>query len=134
VFMCSSHVLNTTEEVRCHFENDVQIIPHKITYERIEVYDKTSEDLLSHFDRAIQFIGSCKTLLSSSMAQAVPIPSKANEMLSHLSLLMCTATAISNGGKVLVHCAQGRSRSASMVIAYLMKQQHMCFHQALSQV
>ncbi|XP_071501196.1 dual specificity protein phosphatase 14-like [Diadema antillarum] len=39
-----------------------------------------------------------------------------------------------NGGKTVVHCYAGRSRSASAVIAYLMKYEHMSLKQAHSHV
>ena len=34
------------------------------------------------------------------------------------------------GGRVLVHCQQGRSRSGSVVIAYVMRTQRLAFEQA----
>lgn len=38
--------------------------------------------------------------------------------------------AIKNGGKVLVHCSYGVSRSVSMVIAYLIKKDGMSYNEA----
>ncbi|CAG9310082.1 unnamed protein product [Blepharisma stoltei] len=38
--------------------------------------------------------------------------------------------AINSGGRVMVHCAQGISRSASIVIAYIMKQRCWNFRKA----
>ncbi|KAH0786987.1 Dual specificity phosphatase, catalytic domain containing protein [Histomonas meleagridis] len=38
--------------------------------------------------------------------------------------------AIQRGGKVLVHCRKGRSRSAALCIAYLMREQKMSFESA----
>ena len=40
--------------------------------------------------------------------------------------------AISSGGKILVHCYAGVSRSASMVIAYFMAEKNMSFSEAFS--
>ncbi len=40
--------------------------------------------------------------------------------------------ALRGGGRVLLHCAAGSSRSGSVVIAYLMRFQHMTLQQALS--
>ena len=39
--------------------------------------------------------------------------------------------ACANGGVVLVHCFYGASRSASIVIGYLMKMERMRYHEAL---
>lgn len=38
--------------------------------------------------------------------------------------------AITKNGKVLVHCAYGVSRSASVVIGYLIKEKHMSYEEA----
>ncbi|XP_010251080.1 PREDICTED: dual specificity protein phosphatase 1-like [Nelumbo nucifera] len=38
------------------------------------------------------------------------------------------------GGGVLIHCFMGRSRSVTVVVAYLMKKHHMCLSQALDYV
>ena len=40
--------------------------------------------------------------------------------------------AISGGGKILVHCVAGMSRSASCVIAYLMKTKQIGYEEALA--
>ena len=40
--------------------------------------------------------------------------------------------ALSSGGKILVHCVAGISRSASCVIAYLMKSKQIGYEEALA--
>lgn len=42
--------------------------------------------------------------------------------------------ALSYGGKVLVHCYAGVSRSATIIVAYLMQEKHMTFMEAMQHV
>ena len=41
-----------------------------------------------------------------------------------------TIAIIFISGKILVHCREGRSRSASLVLAYLMKERHLTLQDA----
>jgi dual specificity MAP kinase phosphatase len=53
----------------------------------------------------------------------------------HMSMVMvCMQTAKSRGGRVLIHCSQGVSRSAALAIAYLMWKRNQPFDEVLTAV
>ena len=68
----------------------------------IDIEDAEDADILEHFDQAVAFI---------------------EEALAYRA-------ADSTQGVILVHCIAGVSRSASCVIAYMMKTQQMSFEDA----
>lgn len=54
-----------------------------------------------------------------------------SDLLSHLDeCFLFIQTAMDEGGAVLVHCQAGRSRSATVVTAFLMKKDHLTFIEA----
>lgn len=64
-------------------------------------------------------------------ARALQKPSQSTGKDHPVSPLMCPSVST---GKVLVHCAMGRSRSATLVLAYLMIYKNMTVVDAIEQV
>ncbi|MDB4769325.1 dual specificity protein phosphatase family protein [bacterium] len=63
------------------------------------------------------------------------IPSEANNLAKNLyQISLFIDSVINSGGKVLVHCRAGVSRSASVVIYYLMKKYKVPYTEALKYV
>lgn len=75
---------------------------------QIDITDEPTSDLLGHIDTAIAFI---EEALSVALEE--------------------TESSKSSNGKVLVHCAQGESRSVAVIIAYLMYKHKLSYKQAL---
>jgi protein-tyrosine phosphatase len=74
-------------------------------------------------DKGIQYLNCILTdLPEQSLPALLPKP------------LQFIQAAISQGGKVLVHCNAGVSRSSAIIIAYLIRHQDMKYDQALDQV
>ena len=69
-------------------------------YKIINIMDLPSVDIMTHFNKAIEFMNK----------------------------------AITSGGRVLVHCYAGVSRSASTVIAYFMATRKMTYIEAFDYV
>ncbi|NGX58846.1 MAG: hypothetical protein K940chlam3_01754 [Chlamydiae bacterium] len=79
-----THILNVTNTIPCHFEED-------FTYKKIPVSNRELE-IVKRFEEAIQFI--------------------------------------EEGERVFVHCRRGVNRSASMVIAYLIRSRSFSYQEA----
>lgn len=96
--------LKRSNDLNIKFVFSIGIFPEldkcsKLDYHHIEVADLPSEDLLSHFDSAYEFIRTRQLQ-----------------------------------GNILVHCYHGVSRSATIVIAYLMKREDVEVKVALERV
>lgn len=101
------HVLIAAKRCRAHFQDP----PSSIKYMVLEdLDDDPAEDIKSRFQAAIGFIKEGR-------------PGRSG----------CGSTpGGSGGGNVLVHCVSGISRSASMVIAYLVAEKRMRYDEALA--
>jgi len=74
-------------------------------------------------------------LLSQALFLNVVLDSPDTDLLMHFDeCFSFIDEAISSGGNVLVHCFAGRSRSVTIVVAYLMKKHRMSLESALSLV
>lgn len=90
-----THVLNTAIELK-----DFQYPPGITNVFRVEMVDKSSENLLKYVDECIEYIHKVKI----------------------------------DGGKVLVHCIAGISRSVSVCLAYLVKYENMTLKAAYDHI
>ena len=88
-----THILTMAAGIRPLYKKEFK-------YKIVNVMDIPSQNIISHFDRAIEFINK----------------------------------AVTGGGRVLVHCFAGVSRSASTVIAYFMATRKMTFAEAFNYV
>lgn len=88
-----THILTMAAGIRPLYKKEFK-------YKVVNIMDLPTQNILAHFDKAIEFINK----------------------------------AVTSGGRVLVHCFAGVSRSASTVIAYFMATRKMTFTEAYDYV
>lgn len=85
-------------------------ITSQYTHLQISITDEDTTNLLEHLPNAIDFINSALFPPGTD------------------------ASSKKHNGEILIHCAQGKSRSVSVVVAYLMKTYNLSYSQALHAV
>lgn len=128
-----SHIANITDCVANEFDHD----EYDVSYCQIEVEDRPGEDLIDYFPQFYWFL---EDAFNSNLRLDYELPDKHSLLLQHNfnfkekkatksftkdvyqmydSIGTNTVRKVTMN-KVLVHCQMGRSRSASMVIMYLL--------------
>lgn len=92
-----------------------------ITTMFIKATDMPGEDLLSYFDDTSSFITNGNI-------------TKVYIRVMHYSRCKLNVLALEKGGRVIVHCYYGVSRSATIVIAYIMKKYKISYEKAFDRV
>jgi Dual specificity phosphatase, catalytic domain len=96
--------------------------PHRqlfspLKYMRVNVHDHSTENLMRHFDETFVFLQKALRYGHGGITARTAAPGKDKRSCA-----------------VLVHCQAGVSRSASVVIAYLMRRDHLSAKHALALV
>jgi len=98
-----THIINITDILENYFENELNIQgEHRFTYLKISIPDSNNINIIEYFPLAFEFIDTALAISN-----------------------------VSNNNKVLVHCFAGKSRSASIIIGWLMKTRKMTYEDAL---
>jgi dual specificity MAP kinase phosphatase len=112
------YILNVTKDHPNYFQHRSDLI-----YKQISVNDSSQEDIGMHFEDALKFIGENQITLLSILATI-----GTSFKLTKLHLFLDEGRKKGKG--VLVHCQAGISRSATVVIAFLMKHEKMTLNDA----
>lgn len=129
-----THILNVTREIDNFF-------PGNFRYLNVRVYDEEATDLV----RQSVYLSAVFVLLQITISMLVSYFPILNGFQNHLvqfssqlkyfnSTYTFIKEAKNNSGKVLVHCKMGISRSASVVISFLMKEYEWNLETALFRV
>jgi protein tyrosine phosphatase (PTP) superfamily phosphohydrolase (DUF442 family) len=107
-------VLNVAKEAATPFVGDKSL---GLTYMHIPIIDDEAQDVISIFNQCISFIGTSFYALSGLIFS--PDRSRTDDCLQRAH------------GKVLVHCVEGKSRSAIVTAAYLVQKKRISADEAL---
>lgn len=107
------YVINCTKEESNNFE-------HKnIKYLNIKIDDKFTENICNYFDKSCTFINNC--IMD-------------NNKMNNLDYKNISECLNDNNKSILIHCQAGISRSATIVISYLMKMNKINYQEAFEYV
>lgn len=129
-----THVLNAAEGKWNNVLTGADYYSHLgIQYLGVEADDKPTFNISQFFDAATEFIHEALSQQPQSNKQLVRsfeilIICRGDVRLTHLHLLHLALD------KVLVHCVMGRSRSATLVLAYLMMKHSLSVVDAIEHV
>jgi hypothetical protein len=82
--------------------------PEELEYLRVPVKDSVDTNLGAYFDSACSFIDAAHRGYKL-------------DMLSFMLFVLTMSIHTTRNGRVLVHCLQGKSRSVTVVVAFLLR-------------
>lgn len=125
-----THVLNAAHSKQGSI-GDQSFYGDTCVYFGIPAEDSESFDLSQYFSAATDFINKA---LKSKDGEVY----KCDTCSAFQHILLCgvspSSLSLCSTGKVLVHCIMGVSRSATLVVVYLMMRQHLSLRDALRQL
>jgi protein-tyrosine phosphatase len=126
-------IINMTKELSQYYPDDYE-------YAQYELYDNNKNSILQHLDSVYQFIVNKQEELLLEEKQKIdntPSDDSSGDLVitdDYIDNVICTDNSNRYKGNILIHCYMGASRSASIVIYYLMKSKNYDFDEALDYI
>jgi len=127
-----SHILNVASDWPKHAMTDKQ--GRELQYLQVPLEDRYSENISWALDRAFEFIEEARGIQKQERETKEKEKEEKEEKEKEEDESEGEEKRVEAEGRVLVHCAVGKSRSPTIVMAYLMKHHNMSLKDAYNLV